>query len=641
MEPLSESELFEACQVHLVYLGNGVFGELKPRPFASTAPHPITLENLSLALQKVKGKGHPRSKPLDLSVSKLIGSLQVENITKGENVPATTGEQLYTLPVAVGSGPEIKTNTGDVVLTGKGRNDNINLTGQNDQSSSDNLDVPNMVEGDIITDNTVKTSCENEAGTKQPLVVIPPDFWLVQPQEIQSRDEAVVPENATGGNTSKERDSETSSASKHSVMSNVGDKVHLLFTNQAKQNKCFVLVEWMSPKFIRSFQPSQKSPEIDPYSSLKDIGTDQENVVPVLSETADVKPKVYNMRNRKIKRIRHSTKPERATRHQINYAELLSAGSDSDIERKRRSMSKPKVRSEPSQDRIAAQDQIVNKGLPKHRPAKPDIGSRKCFFRKDPNRLKPPHRKCYAKTEADLEDEPDPIKDDIYSGETEIDEAAPDVAEDHDTQEQPKVEPSKQPKGSFYTESHGLPKKRKPEQFFRCSECGTHKSTTKRLNAHFKGRHPPIQCDKCNMCFNTPSGLARHRYTHEEPRYSCNDCQEKFFFSYKLKQHRVTHLKVWAHFCNHGNCKQGFMNNTDLLKHVRMHTAEIQYCKHCDYSTRNPHLMTSHVKHHTELLQFQCDNCQERFRYRNQLRRHKTDPKKCPGPQKRSDSPEF
>ena len=52
-EPLSEGELFEACQVHLVYLSNGVFGELKPKPFASTAPHPITLENLALALQQV------------------------------------------------------------------------------------------------------------------------------------------------------------------------------------------------------------------------------------------------------------------------------------------------------------------------------------------------------------------------------------------------------------------------------------------------------------------------------------------------------------------------------------------------------------------------------------------------------------
>ena len=79
------------------------------------------------------------------------------------------------------------------------------------------------------------------------------------------------------------------------------------------------------------------------------------------------------------------------------------------------------------------------------------------------------------------------------------------------------------------------------------------------------------------MCFSTLSGLARHWYTHEEPRYSCDDCLEKFFFGYELKQHRVTHLKVQAHFCNHGTCKRGFMNNADLMKHVRTHTAEIQY----------------------------------------------------------------
>ena len=83
------------------------------------------------------------------------------------------------------------------------------------------------------------------------------------------------------------------------------------------------------------------------------------------------------------------------------------------------------------------------------------------------------------------------------------------------------------------------------------------------------------------------------------------------------------------------------MNNADLMKHVRTHTTEVQYCEHCEYSTRNPHLMTSHVKHHSDALQFQCDLCQEKFCYRNQLRRHKTEIKKCPRPQNRSDSPEF
>ena len=142
------------------------------------------------------------------------------------------------------------------------------------------------------------------------------------------------------------------------------------------------------------------------------------------------------------------------------------------------------VCSEPSKDRIAAQDQIINKGLPKHRPAKPDIHARKRFFRKDPNHLKPPHRKWYAKT--GMEEAPDTTKDDTYDGETEIDEAAADLAVDDTEHEQPKIEPGQQPKGSFRTESHGLPKKRKPECFFKCSVCGMHKSTTKRLNAHFK-----------------------------------------------------------------------------------------------------------------------------------------------------------
>ena len=107
---------------------------------------------------------------------------------------------------------------------------------------------------------------------------------------------------------------------------------------------------------------------------------------------------------------------------------MLSVGSDSDKDRKKTFESKPKVRSEPSKDRIATQNQIVNKGLPKHRPAKPDIQSRKRFFHKDPNHHKPPHRKRYAKTDLDevpvSNNEPGPTLDDMYGGETEIDEAA-------------------------------------------------------------------------------------------------------------------------------------------------------------------------------------------------------------------------
>ena len=75
------------------------------------------------------------------------------------------------------------------------------------------------------------------------------------------------------------------------------------------------------------------------------------------------------------------------------------------------------------------------------------------------------------------------------------------------------------------------------------------------------------------MVFNTPSGLSRHRYTHAEKGKRCTDCGKSFHFESELAQHRITHRKVPGFKCNYGNCERHFMNNLDLLKHIRTHKA--------------------------------------------------------------------
>ena len=64
--PISEQELWSICHVHLAYLGNGVFVEVKIKPFEGPHKDPITMEALARALNKIRGKGHPRSQPLNL-----------------------------------------------------------------------------------------------------------------------------------------------------------------------------------------------------------------------------------------------------------------------------------------------------------------------------------------------------------------------------------------------------------------------------------------------------------------------------------------------------------------------------------------------------------------------------------------------
>ena len=159
-----------------------------------------------------------------------------------------------------------------------------------------------------------------------------------------------------------------------------------------------------------------------------------------------------------------------------------------------------------------------------------------------------------------------------------------------------------------------------------------------KLNAHYKRRHPPINCEKCELVFQTPSSYTRHRYTHEEPRHKCDDCGKAFYFEGELKQHRTSHLKIRMHKCNYGKCTRSFMNKPDLLKHVRTHTNKPQKCTECEYASTDPRLFKNHLKLHTDDMPFKCERCNKAFRHWNQLRRHILDPKACVV---KSNSPEY
>ena len=70
-QPMQESELLRICNVALVFLGNGTFGELKAWPFEQILPNPFTLEYLQESLSKIRGCGRPRSKPLNLVLPRI------------------------------------------------------------------------------------------------------------------------------------------------------------------------------------------------------------------------------------------------------------------------------------------------------------------------------------------------------------------------------------------------------------------------------------------------------------------------------------------------------------------------------------------------------------------------------------------
>ena len=52
---MDEMALMNACNLYLVYVGEGVYGELKIKPFKGGVPDPINMEMLEMALSQIRG----------------------------------------------------------------------------------------------------------------------------------------------------------------------------------------------------------------------------------------------------------------------------------------------------------------------------------------------------------------------------------------------------------------------------------------------------------------------------------------------------------------------------------------------------------------------------------------------------------
>ena len=138
---------------------------------------------------------------------------------------------------------------------------------------------------------------------------------------------------------------------------NITTYVNSMFKKKAETNGSYIPIGKLSARLIKSHQPSQRSPSIDPYSSLEDIGDSDKTDEP-LDHSGD-KPKYY-MRSRPQTRTRHSTKPLRENRTNVNYAELAKFPDLSDSPKKpKRRLS---VLSSPSSSRIVSQTSKI--GVP-------------------------------------------------------------------------------------------------------------------------------------------------------------------------------------------------------------------------------------------------------------------------------------
>ena len=104
--PMTETELHDNCQIHLVYVGKDSYGILRRKPFAETAA-PVSVESMlePMKLCKTPKKQcqnepwdlsiHPQNEPADTSTG---GSSLVNNNSSKDQAPVHDEEQLTPIP---------------------------------------------------------------------------------------------------------------------------------------------------------------------------------------------------------------------------------------------------------------------------------------------------------------------------------------------------------------------------------------------------------------------------------------------------------------------------------------------------------------------------------------------------------------
>ena len=188
--------------------------------------------------------------------------------------------------------------------------------------------------------------------------------------------------------------------------------------------------------------------------------------------------------------------------------------------------------------------------------------------------------------------------------------------------------------------------------------CGKTFKSSKRYKEHFKYLHDPRNPNRCNICernFKNAAALEYHKPTHERP-FACRVCKKGFSKAischiheksrhkidvpegcenngksmcpvcnkeYKTVQSMLMHMEMHSLEDNFecGNCNKKFKLKKHLQSHMLSHMEPHVPCSKCDKKFKNAKALQIHLASHSK--PFECEICRAKFSCEKYLDKHK------------------
>lgn len=189
-----------------------------------------------------------------------------------------------------------------------------------------------------------------------------------------------------------------------------------------------------------------------------------------------------------------------------------------------------------------------------------------------------------------------------------------------------------------------------------CPECGKSFTRLASLKSHIMlhQKDEMLVCQECSEEFTTHYYLKEHIENVHEARaindvirniasqdkviYKCNICNQTFGNLQNFKDHTKLHMQIksslkhkkynkdldrrgFTHSCP--TCGKSFKKNSQLIRHVRIHTGEKPFvCEFCNKAFNQKNALNIHRTKHTGEKKFKCKFCSATFTQSGNMRSH-------------------